>query len=76
MITDSSPAATADLASLVVPDDDTPAPVGSMDTRLGDLSEDQLNALLNDMDNLRAVPASEPEPNSIRVDGASSLEDM
>jgi hypothetical protein len=73
---DSSPASAADIAALVGADDDSPAIIGSMDARLGDLNEDQLNALLNDMDDLRAVPASEPEPVSLRVDGSSSLEDM
>jgi anti-sigma factor RsiW len=66
----------SDIAAVVSSDDDVPAPIGSMDTRLGDLSEDQLNVLLNDMDNLRAVPASEPEPVSLRGDGNSTLEDM
>jgi anti-sigma factor RsiW len=76
MVADSFAGSSPDLAALVVPDDDTPASVGSMDARLGDLNEDQLNALLNDMDNLRAVPASEPEPVSIRVDGNTASEDM
>jgi len=83
-ITVSQPAATptialnadSDIAAVASADDDVPAPIGSMDTRLGDLSEDQLNVLLNDMDNLRAVPASEPEPVSLRGDGNSTLEDM
>jgi hypothetical protein len=61
---------------LVVPDDDQPAATGSLDTRIGDLNEDQLNVLLKDMDNLRAVPATESEPMAMRVDGDTSLEDM
>ena len=73
-IVDSSPMPSVD--QLVVPDDDQPAAIGNLDTRLGDLNEDQLNVLLKDMDNLRAVPASEPEPVSIRVDGNTALEDM
>lgn len=73
-IVDSSPVPSVD--QLVVPNDDQPAATGSLDTRLGDLDEDQLNALLKDMDNLRAVPASEPEPVSIRVDANSALEGM
>jgi hypothetical protein len=73
-IVDSSPMPSVD--QLVVPDDDQPAATGSLDTRLGDLDEDQLNVLLKDMDNLRAVPASEPEPVSIRVDANSALEGM
>lgn len=66
--------ATPDIAALVAPDDDSPDTVGSMDTRIGDLNEEQLNALLDDMDNLRAVPASEPDPVSLRADGSSALE--
>jgi len=65
-----------DLAAIVAPDDDRPAPMGTMDVRLGDLDEEQLNALLNDIDNLRAVPASEPEPVGLRIDATSSLEEM
>jgi anti-sigma factor RsiW len=61
---------------LVVPIDDQPAATANLDTRLGDLDEDQLNVLLKDMDNLGAVPASEPEPMAMRVDGGTSLEDM
>jgi len=71
-----SSGSSSDIAAIVGADDDSPAPIGSMDTRLGDLNEDQLHALLNDMDNLRAVPASEPEPVSLRGDGNSALEDM
>lgn len=74
--TDSGLIPAADLAAMVSPDDDQPAAIGSMDARLGDLSEDQLTALLNDMDNLRAVPASEPEPVSLRNDTKASLEEM
>lgn len=70
---DSGVIAAADLAA---PDDDQPAAVGSMGARLGDLSEDQLNALLKDVDNLRAEPASEPEPVSLRGDTKASLEEM
>jgi anti-sigma factor RsiW len=64
------------VAALVEPiaGDDQPAPVGSMDTRLGDLTEDQLNTLLNDIENLRAIPASEPEP-GLRMDARTSLEE-
>lgn len=73
---DSSLAAIGDLAAMVSPDDDRPAEVGATDVRLGDLDEEQLTALLNEIDNLRAVPASEPEAAGLRIDGTSSLEDM
>jgi anti-sigma factor RsiW len=76
LVTDSSPTGIPDVAALVEPiaGDDQPAPVGSMDTRLGDLTEDQLNTLLNDIENLRAIPASEPEP-GLRMDARTSLEE-
>lgn len=67
--------ATVDAGS-TVSDDDQPAAMGNMDARLGDLNEAQLNTLLDDMDNLRAEPASEPETVSIRGDVKASLEEM
>jgi hypothetical protein len=73
---DSSLAAIGDLSAMVSPDDDRPAEVGATDVRLGDLDEEQLTALLNEIDNLRAVPASEPEAAGLRIDGTSSLEEM
>lgn len=73
---DSSFAAVPDLAAMIAPDDDRPSAIGAADVRLGDLDEEQLTALLNDIDNLRAVPASEPEAAGLRIDGTSSLEDM
>lgn len=73
---DSALSLAPDLASMVAPDDDQPSAIGSMDARLGDLTEDQLNVLLNDIDNLRALPATEPEPMSIGQDAKTSLEDM
>ncbi|HEY4305631.1 MAG TPA: hypothetical protein VGM82_14250 [Gemmatimonadaceae bacterium] len=73
---DSSPNAVPDVDRLVAPGDDQPAAVGSMDTRLGDLNENQLNALLKNMDDLRAEPATDPEPVSLRGDVSSSLEGM
>jgi len=71
---DSAPVLASDLAEIMAPDDVRPAVVGSMDARLGDLTEDQLNVLLNDIDDLRAVPASEPA--SIALEAKMSLEDM
>ena len=73
---DSSFAAVPDLAAMIAPDDDRPSAIGAAYVRLGDLDEEQLTALLNDIDNLRAVPASEPEAAGLRIDGTSSLEDM
>jgi hypothetical protein len=42
--------------------------------RLGDLNEQQLQALLNKIDNLPAVPVTEPEPVSLHVNSQSSSE--
>jgi hypothetical protein len=67
---------TSDVDQLVVADDDQPAATGSMDARLGDLDEDQLNVLLKNIDDLRAVPASEPEPVSIGVDANTAMEGL
>src|SRR4051812_17168075 len=47
---DSSPAMVPDLAVMVGPDDDRPAVLGAADAHLGDLDEEQLNTLLNDID--------------------------
>lgn len=41
---------------------------GSSDARLGDLNESQLRALLNDIQNLKPVPTTEPEAGTLRVD--------
>lgn len=68
--------ADSDITAMVGADDDSPAAIGAMDARLGDLNEDELNTLLNDIDNLRAVPATDPDPVSLRGDGNSALEDM
>jgi len=46
------------------------------DSRLGDLNEAQLQTLLNDVQHLKAVPATEPEPVTIRVDAKLSSEGM
>jgi hypothetical protein len=42
--------------------------------RLGDLDEQQLQTLLNKIDNLPAVPVTEPEPVSLHVNSQSSSE--
>ena len=42
-------------------------------SRLNDLSEQQLRALLNEIDQLQATPMTEPEPVSLRVRDNSSL---
>lgn len=44
------------------------------DNRLGELDESQLGALLEDIQNLKAVPAVEPEPVTIRVDARIASE--
>lgn len=44
------------------------------DSRLSDLTEAQLQKLLDDVQNLRAVPATEPEPVTIKVNANISSE--
>lgn len=75
---DSSPTSVPDIAALVSAEDEIPEAIGSMDARLVDLNEDQLNMLLNEMDDLRAIPAGEPAAASLRIDGpgTGTTEDM
>jgi hypothetical protein len=42
------------------------------DARLGDLNERQLKSLLDDIQGLKAVPVTEPDPVVIRMDAATS----
>ena len=42
------------------------------DARLGDLNEQQLKSLLNDIQGLKPVPLTEPDPVAIRVTGQTS----
>ena len=39
---------------------------------IGDMSQKQLRALLDDIDSMQAVPIIEPEPVSLKVDGTRS----
>jgi hypothetical protein len=68
-------AAASPIRETVAASEDQPAntDLGS-GARLGDLNEQQLRALLNDIDHLQAVPVTEPEPVSIRVTSRSSGE--
>src|SRR5512143_3439770 len=60
-------------ANVVAPAEDQIAPAGLATTsRLADLNERQLQALLDQIDQLQAVPIAEPEPVTIRVDGKGS----
>lgn len=60
-------------ANVVAPAEDQIAPGGLATTaRLADLDERQLQALLDQIDQLQAVPIAEPEPVTIRVDGKGS----
>ena len=56
--------------------DGTPEGIGA--SRLGDLSESQLKALLTEIDQLRPTPIMEPDPVTIRVDskGTTSPEGL
>jgi anti-sigma factor RsiW len=53
---------------------ETPVPAEANDSRFSDLDEQQLKALLGDIEKLQAVPVTEPEPVMIRVSGTSSTE--
>jgi hypothetical protein len=50
------------------------AAVDPSSARLGDLTEDQLQSLLGQIDKLKAVPVAEPEPASLKVSGKTSSE--
>lgn len=54
----------------------TPAEDAAADSRFGDLNEQQLQALLNDVKNLRAVPVTEPEPVSLKVNAKISSSEI
>lgn len=56
----------ADPSTVATTDADEPASAGG-DSRLRDLSDDQLQSLINDINGFRAVPSTESEPVSIRV---------
>jgi len=66
-------AKTATPAEVATSEDPANASVG--DSRLGDLNEQQLQALISDIQGFRAVPATEPEPVSIRVPKTGSSDD-
>ena len=52
--------------------DVTPEASGLGTSRLGDLNEKQLKALLSEIDRLQATPITEPDPVTIRVDTKGS----
>ena len=62
-----APDSTPSRATVVASDDR-----GLGATRLGDLTEQQLQALLDEIDQLQATPITEPEPVSLRVGGSGS----
>jgi len=51
-------------------DDDTPET--GVEGRLNSLSEQQLKALLNDIGQMKAIPVTEPDPITIKVDSKAS----
>lgn len=67
------PATTAEREVAATP---TPTPTSetSPDSRFNGLDEQQLKALLGEIEKLQAVPVAEPEPVMIRVSGTSSSE--
>src|SRR5262249_5700180 len=56
-------------AELPVDDD---VPETGVESRLNNLNEQQLKALLNDIGQMKAVPVTEPDPITIKVDSKSS----
>jgi hypothetical protein len=64
----SVPVKSNEVAQVPTVADATPVPEAASDVRLHDLSEAQLQSLLNDISNMKAVPATEPEPVTIPVD--------
>jgi hypothetical protein len=75
------------IESLAVASTLTPTPVQSArttavageaptDNRLDDLSEEQLETLLDDISKMKAVPATEPEPVSIQVSAKVGTESL
>lgn len=67
-------AAAAPDVSAPIADEDHAATVVGGDSRLGDLTEEELRALLDDIKNFKAVPAAEPDPVTIGVDVKLSSE--
>jgi hypothetical protein len=68
------PVATAlPTAATVAEEDHATADVAN-DSRLGELDEAQLGTLLEDVQNLKALPSVEPEPVTIRVDARVASE--
>jgi len=60
--------ATPSNSNLQTPLATTEEPEDGVDGRFGGLSDEQMQALLGDIEKLQAVPVTEPEPVTIRVD--------
>jgi len=72
IVTDSP--ATPALTAAVAATTEESAPGGlQMGGRLADLDDQQLQALLNDIEQIKAVPITEPEPVTIKVDSKITL---
>lgn len=69
----SNPVAAAPRPTLASVDDQDATTDAGPDGRFGGLSEAQLKTLLGEIDRLEAVPVTEPEPVTIKVNVGSSL---
>ncbi len=65
-----SAASTTRTVAATAEDDNAPMP--GTGRRLENLNEQQLKALLNDIDQMKAVPITDPDPVTLRVDGRGS----
>lgn len=66
-----------EVATTTPPADAAPsAAEAATDGNLSNLSQSQLKALLQDIDNLKAVPVAEPEPVSLRVNARTTGADI
>lgn len=71
-----TPAAT-EVAATTTAAEVTPSTAESAaDANLSNLNQSQLKALLQDIDNLKAVPVAEPEPVSLRVNARTTGDDI
>ena len=59
-------------AAVVATEDDDNAPMPGTGRRLENLNEQQLKVLLDDIGQMQAVPVTDPDPVTLRVDGRGS----
>jgi anti-sigma factor RsiW len=66
-------ASTASETTLAAVDDPAASTAASADERLDELNEGQLKTLLDQIDQLEAIPVTDPEPVTIHVNSGTSL---